>query len=224
LVKAGGDVLEVGLGRPVEWIAAHDARPGGRVWLDLPEMGAVGDAVVVSVEPCPDPGPKPHPDCRLVTGTFRHASADIVDVHVAGLEEPIGTTSNHRFWSEDRQAFIEAGELRPGENLRTAAGTLRQVARITPRPGTEAVYNLEVDVEHVYYVSAGGVLVHNAYHKMLFEHRRGGKVVIRGRVRSGGTHPGRRLTFPEQRLVHSERKLLRFIRLTRRLFRGSRGF
>jgi hypothetical protein len=36
------------------------------------------------------------------------------------------------------------------------------VAAIKPRPGTQAVYNLEVDIEHVFCVSTFGVLVHNS--------------------------------------------------------------
>ena len=69
--------------------------------------------------------------------------------------------ANHPFWSEDRQAFIPAGEFRKDETLRTADGTLTHVTAIIPRPGAEPVYNLEVDVEHAYFVSAAGVLVHN---------------------------------------------------------------
>ncbi len=161
LTKPDGDLLKVGLGRPIAWLVVNDITPGATTWLDLPEMGAVGYATVVSVAPCPDPGPKPHPDCRLVTGVFRHSSADCVNVHVAGLASPIGTTRNHRFWSEDRQAFVEAGDLHPGETLLTADGTPTSVLSITARPGLQPVYNLEVDVEHVYYVSADGLLVHN---------------------------------------------------------------
>ncbi len=163
LMKPDGDLLTVGLGRPMAWLAANEIAPGATTWLDLEEMGAVGYATVVSVAPSPDPGPKPHPDCRLVTGVFRHSSADCVNVHVAGLDAPIGTTRNHRFWSEDRQTFVEAGHLQPGETLLTADGALTSVLSIAPRPGPEPVYNLEVDVEHVYYVAADGVLVHNRY-------------------------------------------------------------
>ncbi|MDY0171115.1 MAG: polymorphic toxin-type HINT domain-containing protein, partial [Thermoguttaceae bacterium] len=163
LTKSDGDLLRVGLGRPIAWLTANDIEAGATTWLDLEEMGAVGYATVVSVAPCPDPGPKPHPDCRLVTGVFRHSSADCVNVHVAGLDAPIGTTCNHRFWSEDRQAFVEAAHLHAGETLLTADGTLTSVLSITPRPGPKPVYNLEVDVEHVYYVSSDGILVHNMY-------------------------------------------------------------
>jgi len=93
---------------------------GATVYLDLAELGAEGPAEVVSVEPCPAIGPPPSEGCRIVTGTFAHAAGNVVDLTVEGLDEPIGTTANHPFWSEDRRAFIPAGELRQGETLRTA--------------------------------------------------------------------------------------------------------
>ena len=131
------------------------------IFLALHELAAVGPAELVQVEPCPpiEPGVG-----RLVTGTFSHHSGEVLDITVDGLTEPIGCTGAHPFWSEDRQDFIPARELVPGETLRTESGTLRQITRITPRRGPPVpVFNLEVDAEHVYYVSTEGVLVHNAY-------------------------------------------------------------
>jgi hypothetical protein len=120
----------------------------------------VGPAKVVEVSPCPELEPGAG---RLVTGTFSHHSGEVLDIAVDGLTEPIGCTGAHPFWSEDRQDFIPARELVPGETLRTESGTLRQITRITPRRGPPVpVFNLEVDAEHVYYVSVEGVLVHNA--------------------------------------------------------------
>jgi len=131
------------------------------IFLALHELAAVGPAEVVQVEPCPpiEPGAG-----RLVTGTFSHHSGEVLDIAVDGLTEPIGCTGAHPFWSEDRQDFLPARELVPGETLRTESGTLRQITRITPRRGPPVpVFNLEVDAEHVYYVSVDGVLVHHAY-------------------------------------------------------------
>jgi hypothetical protein len=77
--------------------------------------------------------------------------------------KPFGCTDNHPFWSVDRDQFVEAGQLRIGENLQSADGTLVQVTRITPRRGPPVdVFNFEVDVDHVYHVGNTGVLVHNA--------------------------------------------------------------
>ncbi len=87
----------------------------------------------------------------------------MIDIQAEGEPEPIGTTANHPFWSEDRQDFIPAGDLQVGETLRTADGKLPQVTHIFPRDQVERVYNLEVDAAHVYHVSRGGVLVHNTY-------------------------------------------------------------
>ncbi|MFN6108064.1 MAG: polymorphic toxin-type HINT domain-containing protein, partial [Planctomycetaceae bacterium] len=99
-----------------------------------------------------------------VTGTFAHAAADVLDLEIEGLDTPLGCTANHPFWSADRQDFVPASSLTIGEHLRTESGTRRQVTRITPRRGPPvAVFNLEVDDEHVYYVSTAGVLVHNTY-------------------------------------------------------------
>jgi hypothetical protein len=150
-------------------LSADQAPTTPSIFLALHELAAVGPAEVVRVEPCPpiEPGAG-----RLVTGTFSHHSGEVLDITVDGLSEPIGCTGAHPFWSEDRQDFIPARELVPGETLRTESGTLRQITRITPRRGPPVpVFNLEVDAEHVYYVSVDGVLVHNAY---------GGKAVDSG--------------------------------------------
>ena len=85
----------------------------------------------------------------------------MIDVHVEGLAKPIGSTPNPPFWSEDKQDFVRADELKVGEKLRQADGSLASVVRLIPRAGTHDVFNLEVQVDHTYHVSASGVLVHN---------------------------------------------------------------
>ncbi|MEQ9566429.1 MAG: Hint domain-containing protein, partial [Pseudomonadales bacterium] len=97
-----------------------------------------------------------------VTGTFQHVSNEVISVFVEGESEPIGATSQHPFWSRDRNAFVPAGELRIGEELKTALGTSTRVTSIEIRAGPETVYGLEVAGEHVYQISNAGLLVHNA--------------------------------------------------------------
>ena len=145
----------------IEPITGDSSTAAPWIFLTLHELEAVGPAEIVEVGPCPELEPG---EGRLVTGTFSHASGEVFDIAVDGLTEPIGCTGAHPFWSEDRHEFIPARDLRLGETLRTESGTLRQITRITPRRGPPvAVFNLEVDAEHVYYVSVDGVLVHNAY-------------------------------------------------------------
>ena len=160
MTKADGKRLDIGLLRPTEWIEAQNAKPGGTIQLDLEELGASGPATVLSIAPCPpiEEGPG-----EVVTGTFAHESShQVLDVSIAGEAKPIGVTSNHPFWSVDRNAFVPAGELRIGETLDTLTGQTK-VTAISARGPPEPVYNLEVHAEHVYRVAESGVLVHNNY-------------------------------------------------------------
>jgi Pretoxin HINT domain len=141
-----------------------DVLLGRTIELELPELGAEGPATVRAIRPCPEVETANHAGRRLITGTFHHSAGNVLKLEIEDADGPIGVTSNHPFWSADRQAFVEAGQLQVGEQLQQADGTLVQVTRITPHTGPPVeVYNLEVDAEHVYHVGVGGVLVHNAY-------------------------------------------------------------
>ena len=131
------------------------------VQMDLPELGLTGEAVVVEVQPAPVVKAGTG---RLVTATFKHSSGDVIDLVVAGdgSQETLGTTSNHPFWSVDRQDYVQAGKLELGERLQTYSGDTKRVVSKLARPGPEPVFNLEVHAEHVYYVGQQGLLVHNS--------------------------------------------------------------
>ncbi|HEV3024271.1 MAG TPA: polymorphic toxin-type HINT domain-containing protein, partial [Pirellulales bacterium] len=158
--KADGSSSDIELLRPLWWLEAQGAEVGGHTWITVPECGIDSNAELLYVQPCP---PIARGRGRVVTGTFAHASAAVLDLSVEGLDEPIGTTANHRFWCEDRQSFVRAVELRVGDELRSLEGS-RRVLTVAPRREAERVCNLEVQCEHVYYVGAEGVLVHNACH------------------------------------------------------------
>jgi hypothetical protein len=139
---------------------------GLAVQMDLPELGLTGEAIVESIEPFSAVSAGPG---QVVTATFHHGSADTIDLSIAGDSrgtgnvETIGTTSNHPFWSQDRQEFIEAGSLALGERLVTHQGEAKRVVNKLPRPGPEPVFNIEVWGEHVYYAGRSAALVHNTY-------------------------------------------------------------
>ena len=70
---------------------------GLTVDVHLPEMGAVGTAVLTGIEPCP---PIPPAKGQVVTATFHHPPATrLLDVYFEGEPDPIGVTENHPFWS-----------------------------------------------------------------------------------------------------------------------------
>jgi hypothetical protein len=146
-----------------ETVLLNELLLGQTLDLNLPELGAEGPAQIVSIRPCPSFEPDGGTGRRLVTSVFRHAAANVIDLETTGSTTPIGVTANHPFWSEDRQSFIPAGDLQPGERLRQADGTSTRVARLTPRTGPPVpVFNFEVDGQHVYSVGVAGVLVHNS--------------------------------------------------------------
>ena len=70
---------------------------------------------------------------RVVTATFQHTKADVIDFTIGDAveSETIGTTSNHPFWSEDRQACVQAGTLKSGERVRTYLGDHKQVMEVS---------------------------------------------------------------------------------------------
>jgi RHS repeat-associated protein len=159
VMSAEGIRFDIELLRPLAWLEAVGARVGGEIELDLPEMGLHDAAKVLAIRPCPESEGGPG---FVVTGTFVHeAEGNLLNVFVEGLDRPIGCTQSHPFWSEDQQAFVFAADLHVGDRLRTGNGGVRRVYGISSREGREFVYNLEVDTEHVFYVSQLGVLVHN---------------------------------------------------------------
>jgi hypothetical protein len=127
------------------------------VWLELPEMGAVGWAELLGVIECEkfQTGKG-----NLVTGTFCHLAPETINLEIENID-PIGCTPNHPFWSVDRQDYISAGELVQNERVLLYNGETKRVINKLSRPGPEFVYNIEVFGEHVYHVTSDGVLVHN---------------------------------------------------------------
>ena len=101
------------------------------------------------------------PVSGVVSALHRHTDAALTDVAVGGIV--LHTTRTHPFWSEDRQAWVFAADLRPGELLRTSDGKLAVVGGVRSFTGSREMYDLTVDDVHTYFVVAGdlAVLVHN---------------------------------------------------------------
>ena len=165
LPKENGRWLTVELLRPLDWIEDEEAAVGETIYLDLEEMGAIGDAEVVSIEPCPPIQPG---KANIITGKFIHEveQGEVIELRFAHQLEATRVTKNHPYWSADRHDFIPAGELREGEQVESLTGPTR-VASITPSDYSGLVYNLEIHGEHVYRVGSSGLLAHNACTRQL---------------------------------------------------------
>jgi Pretoxin HINT domain len=156
-VKPSGKLLIAQLLRPQWWVEENVEPEFSLVEIDLPHLGVEGYAEVLAVRECPRVAPGAG---QVVTATFKHQpDCPLVGVTIGG--ETLGCTSNHPFWSEDRHDFIEAGQLRVGEHVRSRAWQVMSVEAITTLPVADWVYNLEVNGEHVYEVGHLGILVHN---------------------------------------------------------------
>ncbi|MGW0433332.1 polymorphic toxin-type HINT domain-containing protein [Micromonospora sp. NPDC003197] len=120
-----------------------------------------GDAVLATD---PESG---RTEARQVSHTIRtDDDKEYVDLSVVdddGGSDTITTTDHHRFWSVTRGDWVEAGQLKPGELLRTSAGTHVQLGAVRHYQANQVTYDLTVDDIHTYYVLAGDepVLVHN---------------------------------------------------------------
>ncbi len=72
-----------------------NAQVGGRIDINVPECGIDGHAKLLCIGPCPAIEHDPTGRRRVITGTFHHHAAEILDLRLANLTEPIGTTPAH---------------------------------------------------------------------------------------------------------------------------------
>ena len=103
---------------------------------------------------------------RQVLFTHENVDTDLTDLTVtdaAGHTQVIHTTPHHPFWDESRQAWVDAGDLRPGEHLYASGGSVLTVTATRAFTTTRLMFNLTVGTVHTFYVLAGStpVLVHN---------------------------------------------------------------
>jgi hypothetical protein len=158
MTKRDGTVVKAEFLRPREWVARHGIKAGAALPMAIAEMEVEGDAVVTAIGPCPQIATG---EGRVVTGTFvTREAGNLVRVALENGTE-IRATDVHPVWSVDREEWVPAGEFQPGERMDTLGGpvAVREVQRLE---SPLDVYNIEVHGEHVFRVTADGVLVHNA--------------------------------------------------------------
>ncbi|MFJ1600575.1 polymorphic toxin-type HINT domain-containing protein [Streptomyces sp. NPDC088261] len=102
--------------------------------------------------------------------------------------DTLTATNNHPFWVEAVGKWLDATDLKPGQWLRTSAGTHVQITAIdrwtTPKA---TVHNLTVNDLHTYYVLAGAtpVLVHNCGGQVEYGGNELSQAVIQERLKTG---------------------------------------
>ena len=126
--------------------------------LSIPEMNLHGEALLVDIDPVPTL--EQGPGCLVLTTYKKSAADDIVRLELDDGSDPIGVTQKHPIFSLERNAWVQAGSLRPGESLRALQGVVR-VLDVSRSPTSRPVYNIEVERAHSYHVGNAGVLAHN---------------------------------------------------------------
>ncbi|WP_211770932.1 golvesin C-terminal-like domain-containing protein [Kutzneria sp. CA-103260] len=127
--------------------AISDVQVGDRVQATDPTTGAT------RAEPV---------DAQIVTPGDQQFTN--VTVHAATGDGTITSTQQHPFWDATAKKFVNAADLKPGDELREPDGDLVAVVSVVSYLGQRTAFNLTVDDLHTYYVMVNGVavLVHNS--------------------------------------------------------------
>ena len=176
--KCPKDIVRIETLKSPDWFNTPNGKisEGSSIWLELTELGLSGEAIVQQIAPCPPIQTGPG---RVVLSTFTHCNAEVLRLTIStpqsGTPPPdeagkfpesrksiLEPTASHRIYSETCQAWVAAGQLVNGELLRTADGVAELVSS-EALPGIHRVFNIEVEVDHCYFVGEGQVLSHNTY-------------------------------------------------------------
>ncbi|SKC82765.1 polymorphic toxin-type HINT domain-containing protein [Krasilnikoviella flava] len=106
---------------------------------------------------------EPQAVVALITGD---GDKDLVTLTVTDAHGDIGSvtaTDGHPFWVPALDEWVDAGDLKPGQWLQTAAGTHVQLTAIETTRTRARVHNLTISGSHTYYVTATeqSLLSHN---------------------------------------------------------------
>lgn len=100
---------------------------------------------------------------RKVTGTIAtKGDKALVELRLADGGR-ISATTGHPVWDQATKRWVDAGQLKGGDLVRTQQGRVVAVGSVEARMTNTSVYNLSVDVDHTYLVDTGTstALVHN---------------------------------------------------------------
>ena len=161
LEKPDGTHAEVRLARPLWWLEDVGVRKGRTFDLAVEETGLSGRAMVLNIDAVTGDSRQHRDGEQMVIATIEHQDGEVWDlVFDADASDALGVTATHPIYSEDRGAFVAAGDLAIGEHVRTLRGSVSLTSK-SVRSGGADVYNLEVHRAHAYHVSTAAILARN---------------------------------------------------------------
>jgi len=96
---------------------------------------------------------------RKVLKVFKNTTDHLSVLSFANSDKKVRTTDNHPFYVVNKNKWVEARKLDPGDRFKTISGPEAVFKGNEIQSGQTTVYNIEVEQHHNYY--ACGVLVHN---------------------------------------------------------------
>ena len=147
VVDGAGNKTNAILRRPDWWIIERKADAmGNHFHLAMPEMNLFGDATVkniwqseIDTRYMPELNESQY---RPIIGWFEREATVVWNITLSNGEQ-IGTTPNHRFYSEDRKGYFAISDFEIGECLQLSDGSSVALAK-KERAKAQKVYNLDV--------------------------------------------------------------------------------
>ncbi|MGI5413873.1 polymorphic toxin-type HINT domain-containing protein [Streptomyces chartreusis] len=143
----------------------HSFLPGTGVLLADGKRKAIEDVEVGDVVVTTDTETGETVEKTVVDTITTEDDKDFTELTVATNDgvSSIAATDTHPFWVPRDHEWIKAGDLHPGQWLRTSSGTHVQITAVSHYTKRQRTHDLTIEDIHAYYVLAGvtPVLVHN---------------------------------------------------------------
>ncbi len=157
-------------------------------------------------------------ECRQVQQVFKNTTDHLIQLFFDG--KILKTTDEHPFYVVNKKDWVEARDLRIGDQLQNISGEIVLLEDISEEYGQFDVYNLDVQGNHNYY--AADVLVHNCNEGAKVAAGAAANKVLRAEVGaavdSGASSAARSV---ESRVVDSTGTVWDSIKATQPVYKGS---
>lgn len=124
--------------RILDWFYLSQTDVGETLWLDMPEMGVEGAALVEAIGDCPEIETGPG---RVVTATFAHSTGECLEFDIEGESTPLRVTGGHPIWRES------AAEQDLQEELSNCCNLLNAGVNGSCDCESPSIYSLPVEAE-----------------------------------------------------------------------------
>ena len=108
------------------------------------------------------------PTTRIIQEVYRSWTTNLMEIHLP--ESVLYVTPSHEFWLPGSNRWVPASSLSVRDHLLSSTGELIGIEQISSfQPDITPVFNLEVDLDHNYFVGTNKVLAHNGQEDLSFD-------------------------------------------------------